>query len=254
MCGDGANDCGALKTAHAGISLSEAEASVASPFTSRTPNIECVPTVIREGRAALVTSFGVFKYMALYSIIQFTSVLILYSVSFLSVYLMFIFEIALTLTHYFSSGQTWAIGCFFISISSSSRPSSSSVSFLSLRFNKLRRNIVFFRLRWVTQMRIRSCRRASLKAVSCRSPTSFLSCFTSSSSSSSKPLPISTSPLNNGSCLEDVFGNVPVAFYSVHACSEKKLLSFYLEIKSITEVINSSARPGCVSIATQYQT
>ncbi|XP_077998029.1 polyamine-transporting ATPase 13A3-like [Glandiceps talaboti] len=78
MCGDGANDCGALKTAHAGISLSEAEASVASPFTSKTPNITCVPTVIREGRAALVTSFGVFKYMALYSMVQFISVLILY--------------------------------------------------------------------------------------------------------------------------------------------------------------------------------
>ncbi|XP_033097899.1 probable cation-transporting ATPase 13A3 [Anneissia japonica] len=78
MCGDGANDCGALKTAHAGISLSETEASVASPFTSSIPNISCVPIVIREGRAALVTSFGVFKYMALYSLIQFISVMILY--------------------------------------------------------------------------------------------------------------------------------------------------------------------------------
>lgn len=78
MCGDGANDCGALKAAHAGISLSEAEASVASPFTSKQPNIECVPTLIRQGRAALVTSFGIFKYMACYSLTQFVSVLILY--------------------------------------------------------------------------------------------------------------------------------------------------------------------------------
>lgn len=79
MCGDGANDCEALKAAHAGISLSEAEASVAAPFTSRINNIECVVTAMREGRAALVTSFGCFKYMALYSFIQFISVLILYT-------------------------------------------------------------------------------------------------------------------------------------------------------------------------------
>ncbi|KFQ20613.1 putative cation-transporting ATPase 13A4, partial [Merops nubicus] len=78
MCGDGANDCGALKVAHAGISLSEQEASVASPFTSRTPSIACVPELIREGRAALVTSFCMFKYMALYSTIQYLGVLLLY--------------------------------------------------------------------------------------------------------------------------------------------------------------------------------
>lgn len=102
MCGDGANDCGALKTAHAGISISDAESSVASPFTSKEQNISCVPNLIREGesggschaapfrvtltrnslsgRCALVTSFGMFKYMAAYSLTQFTSVLVLYSI------------------------------------------------------------------------------------------------------------------------------------------------------------------------------
>ncbi|KAH8309906.1 hypothetical protein KR059_003558, partial [Drosophila kikkawai] len=80
MCGDGANDCGALKVAHAGISLSETESSIASPFTSRSPTIASVINVIKEGRAALVTSFGIFKYMAAYSLVQFISVMILYSI------------------------------------------------------------------------------------------------------------------------------------------------------------------------------
>lgn len=81
MCGDGANDCGALKAADIGISLSEAEASVAAPFTSQRPDISCVIEVIKEGRAALVTSFSCFKYMALYSLIQFTSITILYNLA-----------------------------------------------------------------------------------------------------------------------------------------------------------------------------
>nr|CAD7459797.1 unnamed protein product [Timema tahoe] len=71
-------DNGALKAAHIGISLSEAEASVAAPFTSQIANIKCVLHLILEGRCALVTSFGVFKFMALYSLIQFISVLLLY--------------------------------------------------------------------------------------------------------------------------------------------------------------------------------
>ncbi|KAI2797592.1 hypothetical protein BLOT_014126 [Blomia tropicalis] len=79
MCGDGANDCGALKSAHAGVSLSETEASVASPFTSKRPNISCIPTLIQEGRASIVTAFGILKYMACYSLTQFISVIILYT-------------------------------------------------------------------------------------------------------------------------------------------------------------------------------
>ena len=80
MCGDGANDCGALKTADMGISLSEAEASIAAPFTSQIQDISSVIILLKEGRCALVTSFQVFKYIELYALIQFSSVIILYTI------------------------------------------------------------------------------------------------------------------------------------------------------------------------------
>ncbi|XP_075058375.1 putative cation-transporting ATPase 13A4 [Mixophyes fleayi] len=78
MCGDGANDCAALKMANAGISLSEQEASVAAPFNSQVTNIACVPELLKEGRAALVTSFCMFKYMAMFGLVEYINTLLLY--------------------------------------------------------------------------------------------------------------------------------------------------------------------------------
>lgn len=69
MCGDGANDCSALKQADAGISLSEAEASIAAPFTSKVDDISCVVHLLIEGRAALTNSFESFKFMILSAVI-----------------------------------------------------------------------------------------------------------------------------------------------------------------------------------------
>jgi cation-transporting ATPase 13A2 len=101
FCGDGANDCGALKAADIGLSLSETEASVAAPFTSKETELVCVPRLLSEGRAALVTSFSSFKYMALYSLLQFTTVTLLYTMAgnlvdlqFLYIDLLLIFPIA----------------------------------------------------------------------------------------------------------------------------------------------------------------
>lgn len=79
FCGDGANDCGALKAANVGISLSNAEASIAAPFTAKFDSIRCVLEIIKEGRASLVTSFCSFEFMSLYSMVQFTSLTFLYS-------------------------------------------------------------------------------------------------------------------------------------------------------------------------------
>ena len=81
MCGDGCNDCGALKAAHAGISLSLAEASVAAPFTSTHVNIGCVPYLIREGRATMVSSFASFKFGVGFCFTQLIAVLMVFYVS-----------------------------------------------------------------------------------------------------------------------------------------------------------------------------
>ena len=71
MCGDGANDCSALRTAHVSVSLSPEEASIAANFTSKEPDVSCIYELLREGKCSLTTSIQTFKYMMLYSMIQF---------------------------------------------------------------------------------------------------------------------------------------------------------------------------------------
>ncbi|CAH0519293.1 unnamed protein product [Peronospora belbahrii] len=69
MCGDGGNDCGALRFAHAGVALSDAEASVVSPFTSREKSIQSVVDLCREGRCSVATSFASVKFLIMYGLI-----------------------------------------------------------------------------------------------------------------------------------------------------------------------------------------
>jgi len=92
MCGDGANDCGALKAAHVGISLSLAEASIAAPFTSTITNVSCTHNLIREGRASLAVSFKLFQFIGMYSLIQFSQVILLYVVGSVLTNFMYLYQ------------------------------------------------------------------------------------------------------------------------------------------------------------------
>ena len=97
MCGDGANDCMALRTANIGVSLSEEEASIAAPFTSRNQNISCLVPLLKEGKSSLVTSIQTFKYMMMYSLIQFIAV-----------------TLAMVLSSYLSENQYLSVDVFII--------------------------------------------------------------------------------------------------------------------------------------------
>lgn len=79
FCGDGANDVGALKAAHVGVSLCEAEASVAAPLTSKRQTIACMVAVVAEGRCSLDTSYLIFKFIIVYAFVQVFAVNLMYS-------------------------------------------------------------------------------------------------------------------------------------------------------------------------------
>jgi len=76
--GDGANDSGALKAASISISLADTEASIAAPLTSQVTDISSLICLLTEGRGALTSAFLLFRYMAMYSFIQFFCVILLY--------------------------------------------------------------------------------------------------------------------------------------------------------------------------------
>jgi cation-transporting ATPase 13A3/4/5 len=76
MAGDGGNDCGGLRAAHAGLALSDAEASMVSPFSSgregkrgAPKTLMTVVDMIREGRACLSTNLATFQFYMVYGIV-----------------------------------------------------------------------------------------------------------------------------------------------------------------------------------------
>lgn len=74
MVGDGGNDCGAMRAAHVGLALSEAEASIVAPFSSGAgygtdeKSLMAAPHLIRYGRATLQNNSATFLFFVVYGL------------------------------------------------------------------------------------------------------------------------------------------------------------------------------------------
>lgn len=70
FCGDGANDMIALRAATVGVSLCDAQTSVAAPITSQRATPYSVVDVMREGRCSLITAYVLILFNIMYATIQ----------------------------------------------------------------------------------------------------------------------------------------------------------------------------------------
>ncbi len=70
MCGDGGNDCGALRAAHVGLALSEGDASIVAPFSSSARSVGACVEIVKEGRCALQNCVSCFKFQVSVSLLH----------------------------------------------------------------------------------------------------------------------------------------------------------------------------------------